>query len=114
MGKSGNTTANSKSIMVYKSVNGLAPEYLCSKFSEHSCASGYSLRDTTGKLAVPFPRTNYLKNSFSYSGAVIWNSLPLELRHQAQRACANGRHVAGQVIAARIIGNCISLECIYC
>ena len=69
-----------KSIMVYKSVNGLAPEYLCSKFSERSCALGYSLRDTTGKLAVPFPRTNYLKNSFSYSGAVTWNSLPLELR----------------------------------
>ena len=69
-----------KSIMVYKSVNGLAPEYLCSKFSERSCASGYSLRDITGKLAVPFPRTNYLKNSFSYNGAVIWSSLPLELR----------------------------------
>ena len=69
-----------KSIMVYKSVNGLAPEYLCSKFSECSCASGYSLRDITGKLAVPFPRTNYLKNSFSYNGAVIWNSLSLELR----------------------------------
>ena len=69
-----------KSIMVYKSVNGLAPEYLCSKFSKRSCASGYSLRDITGKLAVPFPRTNYLKNSFSYNGAVIWNSLPLELR----------------------------------
>ena len=69
-----------KSIMLYKSVNGLTPEYLCSKFSERSCASGYSLRDTTGKLAVPFPRTNYLKNSFSSSGAVTWNSLPLELR----------------------------------
>ena len=69
-----------KSVMVYKSVNGLAPEYLCSKFSERSCASVYSLRDTTGQLAVPIPRTNYLKNSFSYNGAVIWNSLPLELR----------------------------------
>ena len=31
------------------------------------------------------PRTNYLKNSFSYSGAVLWNSLPIGLR-QAQTA----------------------------
>jgi hypothetical protein len=44
------------------------------------CVSGYSFRDTVGKLAVPFPRTNYLRNSFSYSGAVTWNSLPVELR----------------------------------
>ena len=63
--------------MVYKSINGLAPEYLCSKFGERSCVSGYSLRDTTGKLAVPFPCTNYLKNSFSYSGAVIpYHTIP--------------------------------------
>ena len=66
-----------KSIMVYKSINGLAPEYLCSKFGERSCVSGYSLRDTTGKLAVPIPCTNYLKNSFSYSGAVIpYHTIP--------------------------------------
>ena len=40
----------------------------------------YELRDTVGKLAVPLPRTNYLKNSFSYQGAVLWNSLPPDLR----------------------------------
>ena len=33
-----------------------------------------------GKLAIPQPHTNYMKNSFSYSGAVLWNSLPIELR----------------------------------
>ncbi len=69
-----------QAIMVYKSINGLAPEYLRSKFVDRSCVSGYSLRDTVGKLAVPFPRTNYLRNSFSYSGAVTWNSLPVELK----------------------------------
>ncbi len=51
-----------QAIMVYKSINGLAPEYLRSKFVDRSCVSGYSLRDTVGKLAVPFPRTNYLRN----------------------------------------------------
>ena len=30
---------------------------------------------TANKPAVPLPRTNYYKNSFSYSDAVLWNSL---------------------------------------
>ena len=40
----------------------------------------YNLRNSENKLAVPLPRTNFLKNSFSYNGAVIWNSLSPELR----------------------------------
>ena len=38
--------------------------------------SNYALRDLVNKLVVPLPRTNYMKNSFSYSGAVtvIWVS----------------------------------------
>ena len=38
--------------------------------------TAYNLRDSDGKLAIPLPRTNYYKNSFGYSGAVLWNSLP--------------------------------------
>jgi hypothetical protein len=54
--------------MVYKSVNGFAPDYLSEMFVDRSNITNYMLRDTTGKLAIPQPRTNYLKNSFSYSG----------------------------------------------
>ena len=64
--------------MVYKSLHGLAPEYLCSKFEKRETA--YNLRDSENKLNVPLPHTNYYKNSFSYSGAVLWNSLPREVR----------------------------------
>lgn len=41
-----------------------------------------SLRDSLGKLATPLPQTNYMyvKNSFSYKGLVLFNSLPVELR----------------------------------
>ena len=63
-----------KAVMVYKSLNGLTPDYLSSKFVD---------RDTEGKLAIPQPHTNYMKNSFSYSGGVLWNSLPIELRQAA-------------------------------
>ena len=66
-------------LMVFKSLNGLVPEYLTSKFIKRN-ESNYSLRDLVGKLVVPFPRTNYIKNSFSYSGATLWNSLPCNIR----------------------------------
>ena len=67
-----------RAIMVYKSLHSLAPDYLKSKFQERQ--STYTLRDSKNKLKVPFPRTNYYKNSFSYSGATLWNSLPLQAR----------------------------------
>ena len=39
-----------------------------------------SLRDSVNKVIVPFPRTNFVKNSFSHSGAVLWNSPPCDMR----------------------------------
>ena len=69
--------------MVYKSINGLALQYLNSLFSYRNEVS----RDSEGKLAIPLPRTNYVKNSFSYRDSVLWNSLPIDLR-QAQTLSA--------------------------
>jgi hypothetical protein len=40
-------------------------------FTDRDSVTSIHLRDTENKLAVPMPRTNYLKNSFSYS-AVLW------------------------------------------
>ena len=68
-------------LMVFKSLNDLAPDHLSSMFTERS-TSGYVLRDSTNKLNVPLPRTNYLKRSFSYRGATLWNSLPCNLRQE--------------------------------
>ena len=69
--------------MVYRSLNRLAPDYMRSMFTDRESVTSIQLRASEGKLAVPMPHTNYLKNSFSYSGAVLWNSLPIGLR-QAQ------------------------------
>ena len=66
-------------LMVFKALNDLVPDYLSSMFTERS-TPGYVLRDSTNKLNVPLPRTNYLKKSFSYRGANLWNSLPCSLR----------------------------------
>ena len=67
-----------KAIMIFKSLNGLAPVYLHELFSERH--TDYELRDSFRKLNLPKPRTNYLKRSFGYSGALLWNSLPASIR----------------------------------
>ena len=44
--------------MVYKSLNGLAPHYLSSKFIQWSdVITSYILRDSDNKLAIPFSQT---------------------------------------------------------
>ena len=66
--------------MVFKSLNGLTPEYLSELFVNRSDVTEYLLKDSVNKLALPLPRTNFFKNSFSYSGGVLWNSLPSDPR----------------------------------
>ena len=73
-------TGRTIAIMVYKSFNELAPEYLRLLFNSRNSVTSYTLRDADGKLAFPTPCTNYFKNSFAYSGAMLWNNLPIHLR----------------------------------
>ena len=41
-----------------------------------------SLRSVTNKnILILKPNINLFKNSLSYSGAVIWNSIPLEIKN---------------------------------
>ena len=52
--------------------------YLHNLFSERH--TDYDLRDSFLKLNLRKPRTDYLKHSFGYSGALLWNSLPENIR----------------------------------
>ena len=64
---------------MFKIINGDAPSYLQNLFSVRG--SGYNLRDSEIKLNLPkHARTNYLKRSLCYSGALLWNSLPQNIR----------------------------------
>lgn len=74
--------------MVYKAINELAPPYLKSSF--HFCQYNYLLR-SNGKLALPRPRTDYLKRSFSYRGAMQFNNLPPELKLSTSVASFSNR-----------------------
>ena len=59
----------------------MVPDYLSSHFVFRSDTLTYNLRDTGSdcSLAIPQPCTNYCKRSLSYSGAVLRNSLPLDI-----------------------------------
>ena len=63
---------------MFKTTNKQALEYLQDLFKPFS--TGYNLRDKANKLALPKPRTGFLKRSFCYSGAQLWNSLPHDAR----------------------------------
>ena len=63
-----------KAITVFKSLHGLTPRYLSDQFTNRNDVTNNSLRDSENKLAVPLLRTKFLKKSFSYSGALFWNS----------------------------------------
>ena len=63
-----------KTFHTFVSINKQAPEYLQDLFKPFS--TGYNLKDKANKLALPKPSTDFLKRSFCYSGAQLWNSLP--------------------------------------
>ena len=67
-----------KANLTYKCINNLAPAYLCNLFIPRTL--NYNFRNGKKKLMLPKPRTDYLKRSFSYSGALLWNNLPEEIR----------------------------------
>ena len=50
-----------KSLLMYKTFNGMTPDYLRSIFEYHDNVNAYRLRNTEEKLVLPQPRTYYLK-----------------------------------------------------
>ena len=57
--------------MVFKSLNELAPQYLCDLFIRNSHCSSYSLRNTGTDLRLPMKRSNNGQKCFSYRGAKL-------------------------------------------
>ena len=73
-----NNRKKHKAILMYKTINKLMLDYLQELF--YLRVNNYNLRDSDHKLELPKPRTDYLKRSISYSGALLWNNLPNDLR----------------------------------
>ena len=68
-----------KAIQVYKSLNNLSSSYMSSLFKNNQ--TDHNLRSVSnGDLVPPKFRLNCYKNSLSYSGSSIWNSIPNQIR----------------------------------
>lgn len=72
-----------KAKIMFKIANNIAPEYLADLFQMRNVNDSCSiLRSVTHRnFLVPKPNINLFKDSLSYSGAVIWNSVPLEIKN---------------------------------
>ena len=64
--------------MVFKSLNELAPRYLCNLFTKNSQCSSRNLRNTETNLRLPKKKSANGQKCFSFRGAKLWNSLPAE------------------------------------
>ena len=60
--------------------NNNCPTYLQERFHRTSEIHDYNLRGSNYDLQLPLPKTNFLKRSFSYRGAMAWNQLSNKTR----------------------------------
>ena len=75
--------AQIKAKLMYKSINNLAPERLSNLFQNSNTIYDYDLRGSSSRLCLPRPKTEFMKKSFSYNGAYIWNHIPEDIRISA-------------------------------
>ena len=62
----------------------MAPSYLKEMFVYvKDICQRQSRSSADDKLYLVKPKTNYLKSSFAYSGAMVWNSLPRCVRNSS-------------------------------
>ena len=66
--------------MVYKSLNGLAPQYMRKLFTRNSACNSRSLRNSATDLRLPMKTFANGQKFFSFRGAKLWNGLPVETR----------------------------------
>ena len=79
---------------MFKVFNTNCPTYPQEHFHRTSEVHNYNLSGSNYDLLLPLPKTNFLKRSFSYRGAMAWNQL--SQTHQLfMRATANKLGIFG-------------------
>ena len=68
---------------MFKVYNNLAPTYISENFTlRNDVNTSIQLRSSSaGCFISPKPRTEYFKHSLRYSGCLVWNSLPEEVKN---------------------------------
>ena len=65
---------------VYKSLNGLVPEYHSSLFEKRSTRNVRELRNTETDLSIPLRKTNNGQRAISFRGPKLWNRVELDVK----------------------------------
>ena len=78
-----------KAKIMYKIANNMIPAYVCELFERRSDSIiNTTLRSVSNEnFVIPRPKLSIFKESLSYSGSVIWNSIPLEIRNSSSLKC---------------------------
>ena len=76
-------------LMVYKSINGLAAQYMSNLFTRTSACSSRSLQNTKTDLRIPKKTSANGQKCFSYRGAKLRSSLPAKTNQTPQLLCSN-------------------------
>ena len=90
-----------KAKIMYKIAYNVAPIYLTDLFQVRGNANNLNnaqltLRSMSNRtFLIPKPKINLFKNSFSYYGALVWNSIPLWIKNSSTiesftNNCLNG------------------------
>ena len=74
-----------KAKVMYKVANRIAPEYLMDLFQMRNVNINNTLPNLRSvanrNFLIPKPKIGLFKNSLSYSGAIVWNSIPTEIKN---------------------------------
>ena len=73
--------------MVFKSLNGLAPQYMSDLFTRNYICSSHSLRNTGNDLKLPMTSSANGQRCSQYGGAKLWNSLSAESKQATSLYC---------------------------
>ena len=74
-----NRRTGAKSVLMYKILNDHTAPGLRGSFVRREIdQTNYHLRNTATDLSLPKPKREFLKKSFKYSGAMLWNQIPVE------------------------------------
>ena len=79
--KLANRRALNKLVFLYKVLENHTAPNLKDLFSRRNVSqNSYELRNSETDLSIKKPKTEFLKKTFGYSGAVLWNSLPQDVK----------------------------------
>lgn len=90
-----------KMILTYKITKNRVPEYLTNYFTTVRDTHSHFTRGSTINFIPWRFKTQFGKNTFRYSAALLWNRLPMEIK------CSPSERVFKQVLRRWLLENCV-------